>query len=77
MVIFKGGEMLQKPDLNKPCFFIFPKMKEKIEKCLCSNCGNHLEGKENEFRDEISRSEYTVSGMCQKCQDTVFESAEE
>ncbi len=25
-----------------------------------------------EFRNEISRKEYTISGMCQKCQDSIF-----
>ena len=25
-----------------------------------------------EFRDEISEKEYTISGMCQECQDSVF-----
>lgn len=25
-----------------------------------------------EFKDELSRKEYTISGMCQKCQDDVF-----
>jgi len=30
-----------------------------------------------EFRDEISRREYRISGLCQKCQDLVFEGGEE
>jgi len=25
-----------------------------------------------EFRDEISTKEYTISGMCQACQDSIF-----
>lgn len=25
-----------------------------------------------EFRNEISRKEYTISGMCQECQDLIF-----
>jgi hypothetical protein len=24
------------------------------------------------FRDELSRREYTISGLCQRCQDVVF-----
>jgi hypothetical protein len=24
------------------------------------------------FRDEISRKEYTISGLCQECQDSIF-----
>ncbi len=27
-----------------------------------------------EFRDNLSRREYAISGMCQTCQDSVFES---
>lgn len=25
------------------------------------------------FKDDLSRKEYTISGMCQTCQDSVFE----
>ena len=31
-------------------------------------CGKPI----GEFRDETSQREYTISGMCQKCQDSVF-----
>lgn len=27
-----------------------------------------------EFRDELSHREYTISGLCQQCQDEVFRS---
>lgn len=39
-------------------------------KCLPPpiGCG----GVAGEFRDEISRREYGISGLCQKCQDEVF-----
>ena len=30
-----------------------------------------------EFRDALSRKEYTISGMCQACQDEVFGPAPE
>jgi hypothetical protein len=30
-----------------------------------------------EFRDELSRREYTISGLCQECQDTIFGSEDE
>jgi hypothetical protein len=29
-------------------------------------------GEVDTFRDEISRREYTISGLCQNCQDKVF-----
>lgn len=31
-------------------------------------CGKPIE----EFRDTISQREYSISGLCQRCQDTVF-----
>ncbi|MGH9966886.1 MAG: hypothetical protein ACREBG_03495 [Pyrinomonadaceae bacterium] len=31
-------------------------------------CGGEAHG----FRDELSRREYSISGLCQKCQDAVF-----
>ena len=29
-----------------------------------------------EFRDAASRKEFTISGLCQSCQDTIFEGNE-
>lgn len=29
------------------------------------------------FRDEISRKEYAISGLCQRCQDEVFKDTDE
>lgn len=31
-------------------------------------CGNMV----GEFRDELSRTEYRISGLCQNCQDKIF-----
>jgi len=31
-------------------------------------CGKEIKS----FRDDLSRYEYTISGLCQECQDTVF-----
>lgn len=35
---------------------------------ICVMCGENA----SEFHDDLSRKEYTISGMCQKCQDSVF-----
>ena len=35
----------------------------------CESTGNMLEWK---WRDELSKKEYAISGMCQSCQDEVF-----
>lgn len=39
-----------------------------IEADKCVMCPNSAV----QFRDELSRKEYTISGMCQACQDRVF-----
>ena len=39
----------------------------------CSMCGNPT----GEFRDALSRKEYTISGWCQKCQDKMFKPEED
>jgi len=39
-----------------------------IENGLCMTC----DGKAEEFRNDIDRKEYAISGMCQACQDRVF-----
>ncbi len=41
---------------------------ECAEKRVCTWCG----GDASEFRNEISRGEYRISGFCQKCQDETF-----
>lgn len=35
---------------------------------FCPTCGGKIEG----FRDKLSAKEFGISGMCQKCQDSVF-----
>jgi transcription initiation factor IIE alpha subunit len=41
-----------------------------VEQGLCPFCGEVID--ESKFRDELSRKEFTISGLCQKCQDDVF-----
>jgi hypothetical protein len=37
----------------------------------CISCGSKLTFY-NDFRDELSRKEFAISRLCQKCQDSVF-----
>jgi hypothetical protein len=39
-----------------------------LDASRCPVCG----GEAKNFRDEISRKEFSISGMCQKCQDLTF-----
>jgi len=41
---------------------------DSIKADVCSWCGKPA----NEFRDSLSRREYTISGFCQECQDKTF-----
>jgi hypothetical protein len=41
--------------------------KGSIQFNQCVTCG----GPAKEFRDDLSRKEFTISGMCQACQDKV------
>jgi hypothetical protein len=43
---------------------------DRLEKELCPFCSEAID--ESKFRDELSRKEFTISGLCQKCQDDVF-----
>lgn len=59
------------PDLSKPAFSIFPQMADRVMSGLCVTCDSkRLRG--IDFRDDLSRKEYGISGMCQKCQDVAY-----
>jgi len=46
----------------------FGKRKDSIRRDVCVFCKEPALN----FRDELSRKEYTISGMCQECQDKMF-----
>ena len=62
--------MLQKPDTNKPFFKMNKEAKNWVELNRCSFCG--LPIIETDYRDQLSKDEYSISGMCQRCQDKTF-----
>lgn len=51
--------------------FGFNKEVENVEKGSCPFCSKQIDP-ETEYRDELSKKEYGISGMCQKCQDRIF-----
>lgn len=63
---------MNKPDLNKPAFTsgIWPEAKEAVVAEKCPMCLAEI--KEEDFKDALSKKEYSISGMCQNCQDSVF-----
>lgn len=64
--------MLPKPDISKP---VFQHPDFRVEALytqlgLCPMCQSPIG--ENEFRDDLSKREYSISGLCQACQDEIF-----
>lgn len=53
----------------------FNKEVDRIEKGLCAWCSSLilLLPEYSEFRDERSKNEYRISGLCQKCQDGFYQ----
>lgn len=45
-----------------------------VEHFTCPGCREPIS--ETTFRDDISRKEFLISGMCQHCQDSFFDSGE-
>ena len=64
------------PDLSKPIFALFPDAADAVIRGECIPCGS-TKIRDCDFRDEISKREYSVSGMCQSCQDEIFQSDSE
>ncbi len=48
----------------------FKKEVKAFEGGTCPFCGKKI--KEDEFRDGLSKKEYKISGLCQNCQDEMF-----
>ncbi len=46
-----------------------------VENRQCPLCKEKINV--NDFKDELSLKEFTISGMCQKCQDRIFAEPEE
>ena len=53
----------------------FGKHVERVKAGKCGLCGKKINLKD--FRDELSLKEYSISGLCQACQDTVWPEEEE
>ena len=64
------------PDLNRPVFKAFPRAAVHVAAGNCPFCKTPIHPNKD-FRDELSRKEYEINGMCQQCQDKFFNSDEE
>ena len=54
---------------------MFPEGAQRIQEEKCPFCGKSIDV-EKEFRDDISKREFEISGLCQSCQDDVFKEPE-
>ena len=48
----------------------FGKAVAAVKEGICPFCHQLVDI--NSFRDDLSRKEYKISGLCQKCQDEMF-----
>ena len=63
---------LQKPKLNPIAKKMFPIAQDRINAGKCPLCGTGINGVDD-FKDPASIREYSISGLCQSCQDKTFE----
>ena len=59
------------PEMRALLARLFPKEEARIERGECPFCGKPCSI--SDMRDELSRTEYLISGLCQECQDDTFE----
>lgn len=68
----KGGEMGKSPEMERTLETISQKLFGRSRQdSACVACGSE-EIKPENFRDDLSRKEFTISHLCQGCQDEVF-----
>ena len=53
---------------KKPAGIMMPMAANLIEEGICPICRDEI----GDFKDDKSRKEYEISGMCQNCQDKIF-----
>lgn len=68
MTTFKRTKGLQNVIDNMSESAFGEKQSEAIKKETCIFCKQPIDS----FRDELSRREYSISGLCQSCQDEIF-----
>ncbi len=49
---------------------IFPETMKLIDQGRCPDCTEEILA--DSFKNELSKKEFAISGLCQKCQDEIF-----
>ena len=57
-------------DMDKIMEVLFPEETQRRKEGKCPFCGETINM--DNFKDDLSRREFEISGMCQKCQDDFF-----
>jgi hypothetical protein len=55
--------------------FGFGEQVARMDCGVCACCATPI--REAGFRDEVSRREFKISGLCQECQDSIFGGSDE
>ena len=69
MAAFTKWTSLPMPDLNRPTF-LMPKIRALVSARKCPTCKEDI--CPEDFNTESDRKEYSISGMCFKCQADIF-----
>jgi len=64
--------MKRTPEMDRALAKLFPCQSVRKADGLCATCAQPI----GEFRDELSRNEFAISGLCQACQDQFFKESE-
>jgi len=64
--------MERDPGLQEFIDKMFPEEAQRIRERKCPFCGKPIPPG-TEFKDELSKREFEISGMCQACQDDIFD----
>lgn len=61
------------PEMEQMCEQFANKLfNRSLKDPVCVTCGSD-KVKPNDFKDALSRKEFSISHICQKCQDSIFE----
>jgi len=69
MAAFNKPASLPLPDLNRPAFCV-PKLRKLVGARKCPTCQKDI--CDDDFKTDLDRKEYSISGMCFKCQADMF-----
>ena len=71
MVLTSGPKTsLVKPNLNRPAFLLEPGKADLIKMNKCPSCKKEIDS--DDFKTEIQKSEYGITGTCVECQSKMF-----